>query len=148
MGFNSGFKGLMEFIANVFVVLLFAFVVFLWLCRPKSILLFKIEPNSMTLKLLDTLLFTQPPPSLIKANTYLIFLFSNAVLYFRKHCRFQSIHSQFYICIYLLDVTRTTCFGLSYFRPSSGPSITLLLAMPGVIWLFYLATIPFNIIMF
>ena len=46
----------------------------------------------------------------------------------RQHCRFQSIHSQFYICIYLLYVTRTTCFGLSYFRPSSGPSITLLLA--------------------
>ena len=41
-----------------------------------------------------------------------------------------------YICIYFLYVTWTTCFGLSYFRPSSGPSITLLFAMPGVIWLF------------
>jgi len=25
---------------------------------------------------------------------------------------------------------------VSYFRPSTGPSITLLLAMPGVMWLF------------
>ena len=49
---------------------------------------------------------------------------------FRKYCGFQSVHSQFYICTYLLCVTRTTCFGL-YFRPSSGPSITLLLA-PGI----------------
>ena len=58
---------------------------------------------------------------------------------FRKFCRFQSIHtirSKFYICIYLLYVTWTTCFGLSYFRPSSGPSIALLFAVPGVMWLF------------
>jgi len=32
---------------------------------------------------------------------------------FTKYCGFKSIHSQFYICIYLLYVTRTTCFGLS-----------------------------------
>jgi len=49
---------------------------------------------------------------------------------------FSQYTANFNICIYLLYVTRTTCFGLSYFRPSSGPSITLLLAMPGVMWLF------------
>jgi len=49
--------------------------------------------------------------------TFLIFsLFIPAVYFqcFRKYCRFQSIHSQIFICIYLLYVTRTTCFGLSY----------------------------------
>jgi hypothetical protein len=85
-----------------------------------------------------------------KKESLVFSLFIPAVFFrcFRKYCRFQSIHSQFYVSIYLLYVTRTTCFGLSYFRPSSGPSITLLLAMPGVMWLFYLAIIPFNIIMF
>jgi len=49
---------------------------------------------------------------------------------------FSQYTAYFYICIYFLYVTWTTCFGLSYFRPSSGPSITLLFALPGVIWLF------------
>ena len=44
---------------------------------------------------------------------------------------FSQYTANFYICIYLPYVTRTTCFGLSYFRPSSGPSVTLLLATPG-----------------
>jgi len=66
-------------------------------------------------------------------NNIIFSLYIPAVFFqcFRKYCRFQSIHSQFYICIYLQCVTRTTCFGLSYFRPSSGPLITLLLAMLG-----------------
>jgi len=50
---------------------------------------------------------------------------------------FSQYTAYFYICIYFLYDTRTTCFGLSYFRPSSGPSITLLFAMPGVIWPHY-----------
>jgi len=49
---------------------------------------------------------------------------------------FSQYTANFYICIYLLYVTWTTCFGLSYFRPSSGPSIALLFAVPGVMWLF------------
>ena len=48
---------------------------------------------------------------------------------------FSQYTANSYICIYLLYVTRTTCFGLSYFRPSSDLSITLLVAMPGVMWL-------------
>jgi hypothetical protein len=49
----------------------------------------------------------------------------------------QYTDNSIYIYIYIMYVTRTTSFGLSYFRPSSGPSITLLLAKPGVIWLFF-----------
>ena len=46
---------------------------------------------------------------------------------------FSQYTANFYICIYLLYVTRTTCFGLSYFTPPSGPSITLLLALQGAV---------------
>jgi len=59
--------------------------------------------------------------------------FSNALGSF---VGFSQYTANFYVFIYFLFVTWTTCFGLSYFRPSLGPSFTLLLAMPGVMWLF------------
>ena len=56
-------------------------------------------------------------PSLICSSPL---CFSNALGGFVGFSRYTAY---FYIRIYVLYVTWTTCFGLSYFRPSSGPSI-------------------------